>query len=458
MKKIFLSIALVSFTIALAQKKEVVAAFKAVEAGDIATANAQISAAEAAMGGKTQVLEPEVLEQYYYAKGLALLKSGKATEGAAYLAKINDLGKSKIYTGKDGKAKVYFVGKAAADASGIAGLKEESYVPSTSTKLAAAVNPLVQSANKMAIDAYNAKNYSTSAEKFREAYLLLKAAGQVNGQLLYNSALSHVYAKDNLKALESFNELINSGYNGVETKYTAKEKATGKTFDFDRTSWDALKKSTEYSDFKIETSKSIEPEIYETYASILVDAEKYDDAIAFTEKALKKFPTSVKLSELQSHSYYKAGKTAEFTASLKNYISKNPNDAVSWYNLGVLQSKDPALKTDAETAFKKAIDLDPKMSNAYQNLAYLTMGDDDATINEYESLRKSGKIEQANKVMDARRERFRLAIPVVERWHSADPNNLDAVTLLKGLYTTTRNEAKQKEFKAKEEALKAKVK
>ena len=128
MKKIFLSIALVSVTFALAQKKEIAAAVKAIDAGDVSSTNTQIAAAEAAMGGKTYLLEPSLQEQYYYAKGLALLKSGKNAEGATYLAKMSDLGKSKIYTGKDAsKNKVYFVGKADADQSGIQGLKEETY-------------------------------------------------------------------------------------------------------------------------------------------------------------------------------------------------------------------------------------------------------------------------------------------------------------------------------------------
>ncbi len=458
MKKIFLSLALVSLTFATAQKKEIANAVKAVESNDFAGANAQIAAAEAAMGGKTQLLEPSLLEQYYYAKGLALLKTGKSTEGAAYLSKINDLGKSKIYSGKDGKTKVYFVGKSAADASGISGLKEETYVTTTGSKLAVEINPRIQEANKIALEAYNSEKFSLAADKFREAFTLLKAAGQVNGQLLYNSALSDVYSKNLNRAIESFGELIAIGYTGVETTYTAKEKATGNVVDFDKASWDALKKSADYSDFKTATSRSIEQDLYEMYASILVDAEKYNEAIAFTEQGLKKFPASTKLSEKKGLSYFKAGKTAEFTASLKEIISKNPNDAVSWYNLGVLQSNDPKHQKDAETAFRKAIELDPKMANAYQNLAYLIMGDDEATINEYKTLRKAGKVEQANKVMDARRQRFETALPFVERWHALQPDNLDTVSMLRAMYLTTRNEAKQKEFQAKEDALKAKAK
>ncbi len=458
MKKIFLSLALVSLTFATAQKKEIANAVKAVEAKDFAGANAQIAAAESAMGGKTQLLEPALLEQYYYAKGLALLKSGKSTEGAGYLAKINELSNSKIYAGKDGRDKVYFVGKAAADASGISGLKEESYVPTTSGKLALEIDPLVQSANKAALDAYNSQNFSLASNKFRESYNLLKAAGKVNSQLLYNAALSDVYAKNINGAIESFKELIANGYTGVETTYTAKEKATGNVVDLDKVSWEALKKNAAYSDFKTATSPSIEQSLYEMYATILVDAEKYNEAIALTENGLKKFPASTTLTEKKGLAYFKSGKTEEFVASLKDLISKNPNDAVSWYNLGVLQSNDLKLKSEAESAFRKAIDLDPKMTTAYQNLSYPLMGDDDAAINEYQSLRKAGKVEQANKVMDARRQRFELAIPFVERWHALQPDNLDTVSMLKGMYQTTRNEAKQKEFKAKEDALKAKAK
>ena len=65
MKKIILSVALLAVGFSFAQKKEIAAAYKAIEANDNATANAQISAADAILGGKTYLLEPAILEQYY---------------------------------------------------------------------------------------------------------------------------------------------------------------------------------------------------------------------------------------------------------------------------------------------------------------------------------------------------------------------------------------------------------
>lgn len=458
MKKLFLTVAVLTTTLAFAQKKEIAAAYKAAESGDNATAAAQISAAEAAMGTKTYLLEPAVLEQYYYAKGVSLMKSGKAAEGASYLAKINDLGKSEIYVGKDAsKNKVYYVGKSAADASGITGLKPEKFAPTTSAKLAQALTPSIEAANKSALDAYNAKNYNAAAPKFLEVYNLLKAIGQENKQYQYYAALNYAMADNKVEAEKQYADLINSGYTGVETTYTAKNKE-GKVESLDKTTWDLYKKmgsGSNYSDFKSETSKSVEQELYETNAALLIENGKYDEAIAFIEKASKKFPSNSKFNELKGNAYYKSGKTAEFVSSLKSQLAQNPNDKVNWYNLGVLLSSDEATKAEALAAYDKVIALDPSYTNALINATYLNMGDDKKAIDDYNSLRKAGKMDEANKILDARRARFAKAIPYAEKWYNVDQKNIEVVSLLKSFYNATKNEAKAAEFKAKETALQA---
>lgn len=457
MKRIILSVALVSTTFAFAQKKEVAAAAKAIEAGDVATTNAQLSAAESAMAGKTFLVEPSVLEQYYYAKGLSLIKAGKNAEGAAFLAKMSDLGKSKIYTGKDAsKNKVYYVGKAEADKSGIQGLKEESYSPTLTSKIGGTVNPLIEGANKSAMDAYNAKNYAAAAPKFQEVYDLLKAVGQDNKQYLYYSGLNYALAGKKDEAISVYNDLINSGYTGVQTNYVAKNKKTGELEPLDKTTWDINKKmgaSSEYTDFKTDNTKSVEAELYETNAALLIEAKRGDEALALIEKGLQKFPTSAKLSELQGTAYYETGKMDEFIANLKSQTTKNPNNPDNWYNLGVLESKSPATAADAAKSFKKALELKPNYVQAWQNLTYLTMGDDGKAIDDYNAAKKAGKIEVANKIIEERRARLAASLPYAEKWYENDAQNVEVVRLLKGLYQSNKNEAKFQEFKAKEAAM-----
>ncbi|AZI20357.1 tetratricopeptide repeat protein [Chryseobacterium taklimakanense] len=429
MKKIMLSLAMVSVTFAFAQKKEINAAFKAIEAGDVGAAKTQVSAAEAVIGANTSSVDPALLEKLYYAKGIALLKSGNIGEGASTLAKIN-------------------------------GLKTSKFTPTLAGKIGGTISPIVQTSNKAAMDAYNAKNYAVAGPKFREVYDLLRAAGQDNKQYLYYSAITYALAEDKANAINAYNDLINSGYTGVETKYFAKNKKSGAVEELDKTSWDLMKKTAngDYTDFKTETSKSVEEELYETNASLMLDTGKYDDAIALAAKGLQKFPKNIKLGEVQGLAYYKSGKTDQFLASLKAQVEKNPQDKVSWYNLGVLASKDPSKTEEALRYFTKTVELDPNYGPAYQNMTYLLMDldNDSKYIDQYNALRKAQKSAEANKIMEARRARFAKALPYAEKWYAAEPNNIDAVSLLKGLYQTTRNEAKFQEFKAKEAAMQKK--
>lgn len=429
MRKIMLSLAMVSVTFAFAQKKEINAAFKAIEAGDVAAAKTQVSAAEAVIGANTSSVDPALLEKLYYAKGIALLKSGNIGEGASTLAKIN-------------------------------GLKTSKFTPTLAGKIGGTISPIVQTSNKAAMDAYNAKNYAVAGPKFREVYDLLRAAGQDNKQYLYYSAITYALAEDKANAINAYNDLINSGYTGVETKYFAKNKKSGAVEELDKTSWDLMKKSAngDYTDFKTETSKSVEEELYETNASLMLDTGKYDDAIALAAKGLQKYPKNIKLGEVQGLAYYKSGKTDQFLASLKTQVEKNPQDKVSWYNLGVLASKDPSKTEEALRYFTKTVELDPNYGPAYQNMTYLLMDldNDSKYIDQYNALRKAQKSAEANKIMEARRARFAKALPYAEKWYAAEPNNIDAVSLLKGLYQTARNEAKFQEFKAKEAAMQKK--
>lgn len=429
MKRIILSLALVSATVSFAQKKEINAAFKAAESGDIAKTKSQVEVAEAAVANAGTVA-PDLLEKLYYAKGLAQLKSGDVAGGAKSFAKISDL-------------------------------KTDKFSPSLTPKIVELVSPLVESSNKTAIEAYNAKNYATAANKFGEVYNLLNAAGQDNKQYLYYSAIAYALGEDRNNAISAYNELINSGYTGVTTKYLAKNKKSGNVEELDKASWDLMKKAgagADYTDFKTEVTKSVEEELYETNAQLLLDAERYDEAIELTKKGTQKFPKNAKLTEIQGMAYYKSGKTEQFMASLKDLVAKNPQDKISWYNLGVLASKDPSKKEEAESYFKKAVEIDSNYGPAYQNLTHMLMDldNDGKHIDEYNALRKAGKAAEANKIIEARRERFRKALPYAEKWYATEPNNVDAVSLLKGLYQSTGNEAKFKEFKAKEEALQKK--
>ncbi|WP_419870747.1 tetratricopeptide repeat protein [Chryseobacterium sp. CT-SW4] len=313
------------------------------------------------------------------------------------------------------------------------------------------VNAQLQEANKAAMDAYNAKNYAVAAPKFMEVYNLLKTNGQDDKVYMYYSGLNYALANNVDEAIKIYTELVNSGYTGVQTTYTAKDKA-GNVGTYDKATWDMLKKSKDYTDFKTEQTPSVEQDLYETLSTLLLNAKKNDEALVIIEKGLAKYPNNAKLKEFQSTAYYQSGNTEKFVTTLKEQLAKNPNDATNWYNLGVMQAKDPASATEAEAAFKKAIELKPDFSNAYQNLVYTIIGDDEKAVNEINTLRKD-KPDEATKLIEARKERFNSSLPYAEKWHQAVPTDVNAVTMLREIYTITKNQEKANEMKAKEAQL-----
>lgn len=458
MKKLILSLAMLSATLTFAQKKEIANAVKAVDSGDLTTANTEISKAEGIFGNKTYLLEPSVLEQYYYAKGLSLIKSGKNIEGAEYLAKITTLGSETIYTGKDAeKNKVYFVGKQDADQFGNGiNLKQEKYSPSLTEKLRSSIDPLLRKANEEATSNYNSKKFDVAGEKFAETYYLFKAAGQDNKNFLYYAGVAYAQTPDKkAQSTDILQTLIKANYTGEETTYTAKNTKTGQVETLDKAAFDLYKKANAgYTDFKTEKTPSKQEELYEVTASLLFEQGKYDEAGKIAEEGLKKFPKNQSLSQVQGNSYFKSGKTDEFVNNLKAKIASNPNDKESLYNLGVMLSKDPSKQAEAEATFKKLTDLDPKFPNALNNLVFAIIGEDEVAISQYRELKKAGKIDEANKVLEQRRARFQKALPYAEKLYANDPNNKEVVSLLKGMYMTTQNTAKYNEFKAKETAMK----
>jgi Flp pilus assembly protein TadD len=317
-------------------------------------------------------------------------------------------------------------------------------------------NAKLQEANKAAMDAYSAKNYAVAAPKFMEVYNLLKTSGQDNKVYMYYSGLNYALANNIEQATKIYTDLINSGYTGVETTYTAKENKSGEVKSYDKTTWELLKKtaSKDYSDFKTEQSPSVEADLYETLSTLLLNAKKNDEALAVIEKGLAKFPNSTKLKEYQGSALYASGNTDKFMTNLKEQLAKNPNDATNWYNLGVLQAKNPETAAEAVTSFQKAIDLKADFANAYQNLVYTVIGDDEKAVTDINALRKT-KPDEATKLIEARKERFMKATPYAEKWYQAMPADINSVQVLKDIYNTTKNTAKYNEMKAKEAELKA---
>ena len=96
-------------------------------------------------------------------------------------------------------------------------------------------------------------------------------------------------------------------------------------------------------------------------------------------------------------------------------MAKNPNNADLVYNLGVISSNANKL-AEAETYYKKTLEIDPNYFNALLNLSELKLRADEKYVTEMNKLGTSEKDNKRYEVIKAEREKcFKSVLPYLEK-------------------------------------------
>jgi tetratricopeptide (TPR) repeat protein len=155
-------------------------------------------------------------------------------------------------------------------------------------------------------------------------------------------------------------------------------------------------------------------------------ANKYfNDAVDILEKGTKLYPNDSDLLKTLSASYVDVGKSDVALNSFKTLVEKEPDNKVYRYNYGVLLlgSEDYEM---AVKEFQKAIDLDSTYTNAIYNLGitYVKWGSE---MNK-ESL-------ETEEYSDAYKEKFKAALPYLEKVTATEKSDAEAWELLGKVYS-----------------------
>lgn len=152
--------------------------------------------------------------------------------------------------------------------------------------------------------------------------------------------------------------------------------------------------------------------------------DMYNKAVKVLEEGRTKFPENGDILLRLSNAYIGANKLDVAMNAFKAGVEKEPENKYYRYNYGVLllNSKDYA---DAETQFKKAVELDGEYTNAIYNLAvtYVRWG---AQMRE--------EMETKGEVNDSYKEKFNLAIPLLEKYLTTNPKEPQIWELLGRVY------------------------
>jgi tetratricopeptide (TPR) repeat protein len=394
MKTKILTITLSFLTlVAIAQKREIRDAGKAIEKGSYAEAKTLLTQAEPTLSEANSSYQ----EDFYLYKGQAYLGTGEDTPVADLLIAAEAFKKAKEL-GSDESAE----------------------------GLSAITNSLVQSA----IKDQNAEKYDKAAEKLYAGY-------QINNKdtlYLYYAASNSINSGDYDTALKYYEELKGLGYTGIETQYVAVNKESGEEELFAKAQRDLMVKSGEYINPQDRIVPSKEGEIAKNIALIYIDQGKNDEAIAAIDAAKLANPEDISLLQSEADMYYKLGDKEKYKALMEAIVDKDPNNPTIYYNLGVtsfeIGNTEAAIKY-----YNKALELDPKLTDARLNIAAAILSGENAIVEQMNGLGLSkADTKKYDELAAQRKGLYQQALPYLEKVMEDNPKNVEAIRTTMNIY------------------------
>lgn len=323
-----------------------------------------------------------------------------------------------------------------------------------SSKYTSDIAMLIDSLGIEAVTQAIAENKAGNFKKAASLLILIyNVDKEKNVEYLYYAASSAVNDNNFDLALSYYQELKEIGYTGQVTKYYATDVETGEELDLSEENYILFQKLKQYSNFRTEVLESKLPEIIKNIALIYVQQERNDLAIGAIKEARLANPLDVGLILTEANLYIQLGDKMKFAELMKEAISKDPNNHILYFNLGVITAEQ-GNRTDARSYYERAIELDSSYDASYLNLAALILNGETELVDQMNSLGTSRADNvKYEKLQKQRESLFLEAVPVLQKLIDIDPTNTEALTTLKNIFGTVGDVDNFKKVKEKLEAL-----
>ena len=402
MKNIFYTLILTISFFAFGQKKELKQAQKLIDQEFFSEALDVLS------NNKDLILASDVKyqAQYYYLNGWALKEDSQSFKAVFSLRKSIELERS---------------------------IRQKKYIENANFLIQNAEADLVNSAVQ---DNKNDK-YLEASKKLYDAYLM-NPEKEDNITYLYFAASSAVNSKEYDTALEYYLKLKNMGYTGVVSEYFVTPIESEIEEKVSETEYNLFKSSKDYTNQRIGKTESRLPEIVKNIALIYVQKGENDKAISAIKEARAINPDDVNLILSEADLYIKIGDKNKFKELMEQAVEKDPNNAILYYNLGVINGEQGEFKI-AKEFYLKALELDDTYTASYLNLVGLILEGEGPIVEKMNKLVTSRKASDMDKYDELEIDRVNLykeCLPYLEKLIEIDPSNIEALKTAKNIYYT----------------------
>jgi tetratricopeptide (TPR) repeat protein len=300
-------------------------------------------------------------------------------------------------------------------------------------------------------------NYSVASDKLIMAYRMNE---EKNKDYLYYAAGSAVNSKEYDKALDYYVELKENNYTGVIDEYYITNNETGEEEKVSETEFDLLKNSKDYSNPRVGQTESRYPEIVKNIALIYVQQGKNDVAIEAIQEARSIQPDDTSLILNEADLYIRISNNSDdeserdlyrkkFKELMELAITKDPENGILYYNLGVISSEQGENDSALEY-YKKAIEFKPDYVDAYLNLVAVILDGEQSIVDEMNNLGTSKKDNiRYDELKVEREDLYKECIPFLEKLIEVSPTSIDALNTLKNIYGVLGENEKFKDISAK---------
>ena len=344
--------------------------------------------------------------QYYFLNGWAL------KENSNYLASVNSLKKSMEIERS---------------------LRQKKYIENANILMQQAEADLVNSA----VEDNKNGNFKSASVKLYDAYLMNPEKDD-NINYLYFSASSAVNSKDYDTALEYYAKLKEMDYTGVVSEYFVTPVETNIEEKVSETEYNLFKNSKDYTNQRVGKTESRLPEIVKNIALIYVQKGEVDLAISAIKEARAINPDDVNLLLSEADLYIKLGDREKFKELMKLAVQKDPDNAILYYNLGVINGEQGEFD-EAKKFYLKSLELDPTYTATYLNLVGLILEGEGPIVEEMNKLvtsRKASDLDKYDQLEEKRVGLYKECLPYLEKLIEIDPANIEAIKTAKNIYYT----------------------
>ena len=266
----------------------------------------------------------------------------------------------------------------------------------------------------------------------------IKSILSANHKYLFNGGAYYFDKQEYKKAYDFFNQYVEISelpmFAGTQT---AEKDSTFMTVQFYAAAAASLAKDSRLAIAALERAKNTPYRQYDVYQYLCYEygeARTAQDSVMLEEtfeEGMQVFPDSAFFLNNLINTYIYSNRNEKALEMLNVAIQKNPNDANLYNVMGRVYETGLKDYANAEKNFQIALEKDPNLTDALSNIGRIYYNQGVNKLSEANMINDSKKYQEE---LSMAKDLFKKALPYYKKAHEAEPEKMDNMIALRGIY------------------------